>query len=248
MSKEELVRSPEFTLLCHKLQNHSRNLDLNNILNSIKCLLYLGVSVKSNIIQMFLQLLSKMINDMSLQQIIFLHFLLKNELTCPLADALKIALPIVFETQIQNKLDNNIYQQVECLSYITKQRLSQEVFDFVMSKIIKNIDELNTTIFKRLLLLLYFKDYSTEKYIYIINKYLKLYMNRTDFVGDILYIEAVLSRMLNKYFTDSKLFYNEYFLNSVVEYLIKNQENFENIGYIIKKLNKIVRHFNFFMY
>jgi len=70
-------------------------------------------------------------------------------------------------------------------------------------------------------------------------------MNRTDFIGDIHYIEAVLYRMLNKYFTDSKLFYNEYFINSVVEYLMKNQENFENIGYIMKKLNKIVRHFNF---
>jgi len=185
-----------------------------------------------------------MINDMSLQQITFLHFLLKELQSCPLVEALHLALPIVFETQIRYKIDNDLYLQIEYLNFICKQKLSQETFDFVMSKIIKNIDQLNLTLFKQLLILLYFKDYSTEKYIYIINKYLKFYMNHTGFLSDILYIEAVLSRMLTKYLTDSKLFYNEYFINSVVEYLIKHKDNFENIGYILKKLNKIVRHYN----
>jgi len=195
--------------------------------------------------QMMLQLISKMINDMSLQQITFLHFLLKELPSCPLVDALKLALPIVFETQVQYKLEDNLYWQVESLNYIAKHRLSQETYDFVMSRIIRNIDQINPKTVQSLLLCLYYKNYSTEKYIDTINKCLQYYMNRLEYIADISDIEAILSRMINKYSTDSELYYNEQFINTVVELLIKKEESFENIAFIIKKLNRIVRHIYF---
>lgn len=210
-------------------------------MNCVKYLCYLEVSVNSNIMQIMLQLISKMMNDLSLNQITFLHFLLKELTSCPLVDALKLALPIVFETQVQYKLEDNVYWQLEFLNYITKHKLSQETFDFVMSRIIRNFGQLNPKMIKSLLLCLYYKDYSTEKYINTINKCLQIYKNRIEFIADFSDIEAILSRMINKYLLESEIFYNEEFINTILSYIIKKQERFENIGYIIKKLNRIVR-------
>lgn len=240
LSNEELTRCPEFTALCHKIQKDSRNFELNDILNIAKCLSYLGVSVKSNIMQIMLHLLSKMINEMNLQQIIFFQFLLKELSQCPLVDALKLALPIIFETQVQYKLEDNIYFQVESLNYITKYGLSQNAFDFVMSRITKNTNQMDFKTTKNLLLNLYYKNYETDKYINVINKCLQTCINNMEFMMSTSDIEAILSRMINKYLTDSYIFYNEQFLNTIVEQLIKKQESFESIGFIVKKLNQIV--------
>lgn len=241
LSKEELTRSPEFTALCYKIQNNSRNLELNDIINSIKCLSYLGVSVNSNVMQMLLQLISKMVNEMSLQQISFLHFLVKDLPPCPLIDALKLALPIVFETQVQYKLDENVNGQVEFLNYITKHKLSQRTFDLVMSRVLKNIDRLNPRNMKNLLLFLYHKDYSTDKYLNEINKCLSIYKNNLESIAHISDIEAILNRMVTKYLNESEMFYNEEFINSLVSHLIKKNEHFGDVGFVVKKLNKIVR-------
>lgn len=232
--------------MCRKIQNYSRNLELNDVMNSVKCLSYLGVSVNSNIMQMLLQLISKMINDMSLQQITFLHFLLKELSSCPLVDALKLALPIVFETQVQYKLEDNLYWQVEFLNYIAKHRLSQETYDFVMSRIIRNIDQISPKIVQNLLLCLYYKHYSTEKYIDTISRCLQYYTNHLDYIADISDVDAILSRMINKYSTDSELFYNEQFIYTIVEFVMKKEESFEVLAYILKKLNRIVSYIDFF--
>lgn len=210
-------------------------------MNSVKCLSYLGVSVKSNIMQVLLQLISKMINEMSLQQITFLHFLLKELSSCPLVDALTLALPIVFETQVQYKIEDNVYLLVRFLNYVAKHNLSQETFDFVMSRIIKNINQLNPKIVKSLLLCLYYKGYSTDKYINVINKCIQMFVDHIELIANSSDIEAILTRMLNKYLTESEIFYDEQFINTIIKYLIEKQESFHNISYIVKKLNKIVR-------
>lgn len=189
---------------------------------------------------MLLQLISKMINDMNLHQITFLHFILKDLPSCPLVDALKIALPIVFETQVQYKLEDNVYRQVEFLSYIIKHNLSQESFDFVMSRIINNIEQINPKNVKNLLLCLYSKNYSTEKYIDIINRCLSVYMHRIELVGNISDMEAILSKMMFKYLTDSEDFFNEQFVFKIIEYIIAKDIKFEDAAYVLKKLNKIV--------
>lgn len=189
---------------------------------------------------MLLQLISKMINDMNLQQITFLHFILKDLSSCPLVDALKLALPIVFETQVQYKLEDNVYQQVEFLNYITKHNLSQESFDFVMSRIINNIDQINLKNVKNLLFCLYCKNYANDKYIDIINRCLKVYTHRIELVGNITDIEAILSKMINKYLTESEHFFNEEFAFKVIAFIIKKEEKFEDGTFILKKLNRIV--------
>lgn len=238
-SNEELTRSPEFTTLCHKIHYYSRNLELNDIINAVKYLSYLGVSVNSNIMQILLQLLSKMINEMNLQQITFFQFLLKDLPHCPLVEALKLSLPIIFEIQLRYKMENSIYLQVEYLKYTTKHELSQNNFDFIMSKIIQNINQLDFKIAKELLLCLYHKNYKTENYINEINTCIRILIDNIKYMT-ILDIEAILSKMMNKNLIESDIFYDEQFINKIVEHIINKQESFVSIGYILKKLNKIV--------
>ncbi|XP_050439340.1 uncharacterized protein LOC126844902 isoform X2 [Adelges cooleyi] len=239
LSNEELIRSPEFTVLCRKILNQSRHLDLNNVLTNIKCLSYLGVPVNSNIMQMLLQIMSKMVNELSLQQIMFLQFLLKDLSSCPLVDALKLALPIVFEAQIQYKMIDNLYWQVEFLNYITKHKLSQGTFDFVMSKINQNFHEINPSLAKNLVCTLYQYGYSTEQYISIINKCLNILMSQPKCHLTISDTEAILSKMINKYLLVSEIFYNELFINHTIDQILKKQTSFEALSFIVKKINKV---------
>lgn len=193
--------------------------------------------------QIQLQLISKMINDMSLQQITFLHFLLKDLVPCPLVKALKIALPIIFEIQVKYKLEDNISWQIEYLGYVTKHRLSQKTFDFLMSKISNNCDQLQCKMVKSVLHNLYHKDYSTEKYVDLINRCLHNLIKNEEFSTNISEIEILLKRMINKYLTESEMFYNEQFINSILEHLIEKNTSFENVCHVIKKLNKIVSNY-----
>lgn len=229
LSKEELTRSPEFTALCYKITIYSRNLDLNDVINSVKCLSYLGVSVNSNIMQFFLQLMIKMIKEMPLQQINCLHFLLKELSSCPLVNVLTLDVPIVVKTQVQYRIEDNVYWQVRFLNYIAKHNLSQESFDFVMSRIIKNIDQLNLKIVK------------SNKLLNVIDKCIQIFINHMELIADASDIEAILTRMLYKYMKESEVFYNEQFTDALTEYLIEKQESFQNVSYIVKKLNTIVR-------
>lgn len=208
-------------------------------MNTVKCLSYLGVSVKSNIMQIMLQLLSKMINEMNLQQITFFQFLLKDLSHCPLVEALKLSLPIIFEIQIRYKMENSVYWQVEYLKYTTKYGLSQDNFDFIMSRIIQNINQLDSKIAKELLLCLYHKNYKTKNFINVINKCSHIFINNIEYMTS-QDIEVILSKMINKYLTESDVFYDEQFINETVEHLINKEESFESMGYILKKFNKIV--------
>lgn len=50
-------------------------------------------------------MISKHVNRLSIQQIIFLNYILSKCSSSPLVEGVKIALPIVFETNIRNQLN-----------------------------------------------------------------------------------------------------------------------------------------------
>lgn len=52
-------------------------------------------------------MISKNVNKLTIQQTIFLKFLLTQCPTSPLVEALKIAVPVVFETIVRNQLEKD---------------------------------------------------------------------------------------------------------------------------------------------
>lgn len=91
--------------------------DAADLVVCLKTLVFCQVASDSRIIQMILHTIKSRVNDLGLQQIIFLNFLLKR-LKSPLSDALIIALPVVFQSQLETQLEaDKVKHMCDCLRY-----------------------------------------------------------------------------------------------------------------------------------
>lgn len=134
---DALMNHLGFIKLCNQLRKVAPTMtDPGDLVVCLKTLTFCSVPPKSKIIQNLLQLIKARVNDLELQQIIFLNFLLKK-LKSPLADALVIALPIVFQTQLEIQLDvDKLKQMCECLRYAVDHRLPAPKIKFISDKLL----------------------------------------------------------------------------------------------------------------
>lgn len=100
-------KHPNFVHLCEVLNRHIRVMKTHDVIECLKILTRFKVPSNSILIQSLLQMIRTTVNDISLQDIIFIVFLLKKMDSTPLRDALMIALPLVFEAQFTTKLDSD---------------------------------------------------------------------------------------------------------------------------------------------
>lgn len=128
-----------FGKLCHRIRKVAPSMrDPQELVNYLKAMLLCKVGSNTRIVQTILQMLKGKINDLGIQQIIFLNFLLKK-LDGPLVDALKIALPIVFETQLRTQLDlDNVELMRESLHYATVVRSSPQTIMYIADGLYKS--------------------------------------------------------------------------------------------------------------
>lgn len=137
LSTKSIISSRKFAQLCEKLKTLAGIIEPNETIEALKIVTYVGVPKNSTIVLVLLQLLRHNLNDLNLQQIIFLDFLLGNYSGVPLAEALKIALPIVFDIQLPIKMEReNIQSLKEYLHYASKHQLSNQSVDLILSKTI----------------------------------------------------------------------------------------------------------------
>lgn len=136
-----------FISLCDVVNKNIRILKKNEIIEILKILTFLNIPDNSISVQSLLQMIRINVNDMSLQDIIFTVFLLKNMDSTPLRDALLIALPLVFEINLPTKLESD---DINLLNWSIR---------FVNENNIKN-EEVHDILFK---LLLKHKNNMTEK-------------------------------------------------------------------------------------
>nr|CAD7401538.1 unnamed protein product [Timema poppensis] len=127
------MNTPEFAKLCRKLKSQARTFNINETVDALKIISYMGVHSSSIIVQTLLQLIRHQVNDLSLQQIVFLEFVLKRMKSSSLTDALRIALPLVFEAQLETKIDrSNPSQLAELLYYSVQTRCSDSCIEFLL--------------------------------------------------------------------------------------------------------------------
>ncbi|CAH0395361.1 unnamed protein product [Bemisia tabaci] len=134
LSKEEIVQQTEFKNLCNASVSHLRLMELSDQINWLKCLSYFRVPANTRIMQVLLNLISKQVNHLSIQEIVYIDFLLSHQDKCPLVDALQIALPIVFEVKVEREMDSsNLEYLRECLQYASSKSVSKSCFNFLVS-------------------------------------------------------------------------------------------------------------------
>lgn len=104
----------------------------------LKTLVFCHVAGQSRIIQTLLHAIKARVNDLGLQQVTFLDFLLRK-IKSPLADALLIALPVVFQTQLEAQLNvEYIKAMCDSLRYAIDRRVSAPKVKFIADSLLSN--------------------------------------------------------------------------------------------------------------
>lgn len=106
---------------------------MSEAIEALKIFSFVGIPSTSLINQVLLQLVRKNVNQLSLQQIIFLDYLIRQFKNTPLSDALLIALPIVFEVHVTYQLDReNVTQVMDCLQYVSRKNVSDSTVELLV--------------------------------------------------------------------------------------------------------------------
>lgn len=134
-----------FIRLCKILNKNIRLMKTNDIIEILKIFIYFKFPSHSILIQSLLQMIRTTINELSLQNIMFLNFLLKKMDSTPLRDALLIALPLVFEAQLPTKLDSqNIANLIWSLRYVNENNINNaETKDIIFKSLWKYENDLD---------------------------------------------------------------------------------------------------------
>ena len=77
----KLLSSQQFNQLCNQTVKRMRFFQIQEILTTFKTLVFLNISPNTTIIQSLLQMTRQKINDFSLNEIIFLDFLLSKQMS-----------------------------------------------------------------------------------------------------------------------------------------------------------------------
>ena len=135
-STQQLLSHPDFERLCAKLKQHAGIIDEKDAIVALKTFTYLGVPSTTTIYQIVLQLVRHNINNMTLNEIIFLEFLLAKVNPNALVDALRIALPIVFQVQLPVKMRGaSPLRLAEYLLFAAKQKLPKTSVNLIVDEL-----------------------------------------------------------------------------------------------------------------
>ncbi|RZF47488.1 hypothetical protein LSTR_LSTR007415 [Laodelphax striatellus] len=235
MTNKDVVRNKNFNLLCKAILSKARYLQLNDHLNVLKTLSLIGVPVTSKVTQVLLQLVAKQVNMLSLPQIVFVEFIIKDYESCPLVDALLIALPIVFEARLSQQLrELDAKQASDLFMYAVKKRLPNECIDtFIMffndrleeldvdicRNLVKSLTEIKADSFPRRNLMQVCLDTIIDN------------VNQLNFY-DLNYILARLHQRAGKQF------YHEEFVNCCAKFVIDNKCGTEQATLVLRTCNR----------
>lgn len=124
--KTDFITShPNFELLCRRLKRCSTIFTPDELVKSFRFLCSLGVPTNSEISLILLNLIKHEINNLSVNKIIYLDYVLSQAECCSeLQNSIQSALPIVFELQISQQIDkdNSVSELVSILNYFASHK------------------------------------------------------------------------------------------------------------------------------
>jgi FAST kinase domain-containing protein 2 len=241
MTKQQIVDSPDFIKLCKRLKSQARVIALYDTIQALKVVSYVGVPANSTIVQVLLQLIRHGINDLSLHQIVFLDFLMRNFDRNPLVDALKIAFPLVFEAQLSLKIArDDATSLAELLQYACKKSLSDSSVNIIAECLEKLPNSIDVKIAKSVVWSLCELQRPLLSHQTLL---ICCWSILTQNIEECSYTEVdeLLDRMVKKIAQKQTYFYHEAFADSCARYVVTKDCGFEEAAWILKKLTRIVR-------
>ncbi|KAF5303619.1 hypothetical protein FQA39_LY09866 [Lamprigera yunnana] len=239
-STNDIIQNPNFEKLCRHLKTQAGLIELNETIEALKIVSFVGVSSNSAIVQVLLQLLRHNINDLSLQQLMFLDFLLRQFKSSPLVDALLIAIPIIFEVHMPIKMDGkNLFHLVEYFQFISKKRVSDNCVTVIANnllEILNNNSFVEPKIAKSIIWSICDMD-ENEFFAPLLGKALDILFVNLDQISwqD---LETTLTKLSYKYSSRFPFYYDSILVDYCCNYIVDRDLGFEKGIHILKKLIK----------
>ncbi|XP_052902323.1 FAST kinase domain-containing protein 2, mitochondrial-like [Anopheles moucheti] len=239
LRSDQILKHPRFAELCQNVRLESRTFLMNDLTECLKILTFLGVHTNSEIITVLLQLIRHQINDVTLDHIVFLSFILKKLDRTPLIEALQIALPMLLQIQIGYKLDHeNVPQLVDLLEFVSQHKVNdRSVMNVVSALTLQGTNLSPEQAINALKALSSFHVFPPqyEKLLQNVFTVLERDLDHVPFKM----LDYVLKKVLDKNFDYFPMFYCEPFLKRCAQYAIDHDVGLLNALYVLKKLNKI---------
>lgn len=247
LPSRDVLDHPKFHTLCTKVKKFAPNLTENNIIDLIKIFNFLGVESNSEIFLVLLNLIRYQINELTLDHIVFLDFILQKLKTVPVVEALKMALPMLFQIHLNNQLDyDNLPRLMVYFNYATNniQYINNKSLNSLVSAITLHSHELNAIDAKQIVWSLSRLDCIEPIGERLLNNsFSTLCKNVKELkLND---LELLVSKMTIKCAEGQDEFYNEEFLSLVIEEIIINSADFLNSCHLLMDLLRIVSNFFF---
>lgn len=140
----EIHCDSRFQVLCQHVQKKARFFTPEELLTAFKLCSALRLSANSKPVQSLLHLLRHSINDLEIENLIFLGFLLrKQKESSKIIEALKVAVPLVVALETQAKADAyDLYQLLEILKFFAdfQESVPPKVLNVLLKRIYCEIE------------------------------------------------------------------------------------------------------------
>lgn len=215
-------------------------MQLNDIIDALKILIFIGVPTDSVICVNLLHTIKHQINDVSLGHIIFLNYLFKKMEPTPLVEAFKIALPMLLQIQIGTKMDHeNVAQLVELLLFVAHNRVSDQCVMNIVSALTMHGNNLSSNEAKSIVWSLTEQKTITNNHEKLLTNCFRVLEQSLDEL-QVKDVELTLEKIIDKYSMHYMAFYSETFYQRCVDFCVQHNANFMDAIYVQRKLNKIV--------
>lgn len=238
LSTHQITKNPHFERLCRSLKYQAGALQVNEAIESLKVLSFLGIQADSVIMQTLLQIIRHKINELTLQQIIFLEFLLKQFKSTPLVEALKIAVPLVFEIQLPYQVDkDNVKALCDYFQYASTNSVSSKCIEYLCSSLLTTENSFDTKIASSIAWSICDLDADVffEPLLLKSLDFLVLNVYSMKF-GD---LETTLSKLSKKFSTKTPFYYHEIFFDVCANLVTEKDLGFHYAVYILRKFFKV---------
>ncbi|XP_049878142.1 uncharacterized protein LOC126375261 [Pectinophora gossypiella] len=240
---DSLIKDPAFGLLCQNFKKHVRSLDVNEAIEAVKVLTFLGVPPESLLVQTLLQLIRCQINMLNIRQIMFVDFLLSRfDTKNHLVDALKLALPLAFQIHLPLELDNQDLPLLkDMLAYCCSHDLPDRCINNVVTGLLLHDQKIDAQIAKSIIWSLCQTNCTENVYptrVQLLHICYDILTQRIDQLtyDDVLRTAAkVKGRILEKH----PEYYHEQLMDAIANYMVKNNVDFEKSLLVARVLSRM---------
>lgn len=243
ISADQIIGHPSFMILCRKLRRIAPSMDVSSNLNALKIVNYLKIPANTELSLVLVSLIRYQINDLSLQEIVYAEFLL-NQLKPRLekAEAIKAALPVLFEIQLPIQFDpENTAENIELLKFATSNAFSPKTVGMIANALSAKLGQMKVEERKEILRILCAAPNvpTTASYLWKSSLTRNAKMIGKMDLSELLRTTGLIVRKCQA----EPIFYNnrvEHYLEKCVQSFIQRDTDLEDTVYLQKLLKNIV--------